>query len=52
MNGNAEITPSRIASRCLWFESLVIGPESLFSIQVAKLFNVNPPLFVSALILL
>ena len=30
INGNAEITPSRIACKCLCSESLAIGPDKFY----------------------
>lgn len=43
INGNAEITPSRIACRCLCSESLAIGPDKFLSRNVTNLFITLPP---------
>lgn len=43
INGNAEITPSRIACKCLCSESLAIGPDKFLSRNVTNLFITLPP---------
>ena len=43
INGNAEITPSRIAFKCLCSESLYIGPDKFLSRNVTNLFITVPP---------